>query len=169
MFDSSKRDLSCRWYYDYRIRNSSHCNNLQSCGHNLQRIKTDSLYHASQCCINVSFLHDLAAVHDVMQEPHIYRMSEAVLHYGEAIKAIMNEECGKLLPREPLLESKKTREPKFLRGLKRLVGFNYTNICFIWILGETRQFLCHANVDWVIRTLINDNRCSGKVLKGTKA
>ena len=28
------------------------------------------------------------------QEPHIYRMTEAVLHYGEAIKAIMNEELG---------------------------------------------------------------------------
>jgi len=57
-----------------------------------------------------------------MQEPHIYRMSEAVLHYGEAIKAIMNEECGKLLPREPLLECKINRESKFLRGLKRLVS-----------------------------------------------
>ncbi|KAK9812891.1 hypothetical protein WJX72_005312 [[Myrmecia] bisecta] len=31
---------------------------------------------------------------DIIQEPHIYRMTEAVLHYGEAIKAILNEECG---------------------------------------------------------------------------
>eukprot|EP00891_Asterochloris_glomerata_P004668 jgi/Astpho2/4668/Aster-00232 len=41
----------------------------------------------------------------IKQEPHIYRQvampalwgyatTEAVLHYGEAIKAIMNEECG---------------------------------------------------------------------------
>lgn len=44
----------------------------------------------------LSFLHNLTAVHDVMQEPHIYRMQEAVLHYGEAIKAIVNEECGML-------------------------------------------------------------------------
>ncbi len=29
-----------------------------------------------------------------MQEPHVYRMYEAVMHYGEAIKAIMNEELG---------------------------------------------------------------------------
>lgn len=30
----------------------------------------------------------------VLQEPHVYRMHEAVMHYGEAIKAIINEECG---------------------------------------------------------------------------
>jgi cyanate lyase len=30
----------------------------------------------------------------IKQEPHIYRTTEAVLHYGEAIKAIMNEELG---------------------------------------------------------------------------
>ena len=29
-----------------------------------------------------------------VQEPHVYRMYEAVMHYGEAIKAIMNEELG---------------------------------------------------------------------------
>lgn len=30
----------------------------------------------------------------IVQEPHIYRTQEAVLHYGEAIKAVMNEELG---------------------------------------------------------------------------
>jgi len=30
----------------------------------------------------------------ILQEPHVYRMHEAVMHYGEAIKAIMNEEVG---------------------------------------------------------------------------
>jgi len=31
---------------------------------------------------------------NIVQEPHIYRLTEAVMHYGEAIKAIMNEELG---------------------------------------------------------------------------
>jgi cyanate lyase len=30
----------------------------------------------------------------IVQEPHVYRTQEAVLHYGEAIKAVMNEELG---------------------------------------------------------------------------
>ncbi|KAK9832326.1 hypothetical protein WJX74_006380 [Apatococcus lobatus] len=30
----------------------------------------------------------------IAREPHIYRTTEAVLHYAEAIKAIMNEELG---------------------------------------------------------------------------
>lgn len=30
----------------------------------------------------------------ILQEPHIYRMQEAVHHYGEAVKAVMNEELG---------------------------------------------------------------------------
>lgn len=30
----------------------------------------------------------------IVQEPHVYRMTEAVHHYGEAIKAILNEEFG---------------------------------------------------------------------------
>lgn len=30
----------------------------------------------------------------ITQEPHIYRLTEAVLHYGESIKAVMNEELG---------------------------------------------------------------------------
>jgi cyanate lyase len=30
----------------------------------------------------------------IVQEPHIYRTTEAVLHYGESIKAVMNEELG---------------------------------------------------------------------------
>ncbi|KAL3150110.1 hypothetical protein ABBQ38_013449 [Trebouxia sp. C0009 RCD-2024] len=30
----------------------------------------------------------------ILKEPHIYRMTEAVTHYGESIKAIMNEEVG---------------------------------------------------------------------------
>lgn len=30
----------------------------------------------------------------ILKEPHIYRMTEAVTHYGESIKAIMNEELG---------------------------------------------------------------------------
>lgn len=31
---------------------------------------------------------------NILKEPHIYRMTEAVQHYGESIKAIMNEELG---------------------------------------------------------------------------
>lgn len=31
---------------------------------------------------------------DIAKEPHVYRTKEAVLHYGEAIKAIINEQCG---------------------------------------------------------------------------
>lgn len=30
----------------------------------------------------------------ILKEPHIYRMTEAVTHYGESIKSIMNEELG---------------------------------------------------------------------------
>ncbi|KAI3431673.1 hypothetical protein D9Q98_004720 [Chlorella vulgaris] len=30
----------------------------------------------------------------LQQEPHIYRMIEAVNHYGEALKHIINEKCG---------------------------------------------------------------------------
>lgn len=29
-----------------------------------------------------------------IKEPHVYRMQEAVLHNGRAIKAIINEQCG---------------------------------------------------------------------------
>eukprot|EP00249_Psilotum_nudum_P032577 c48293_g1_i1 orf=44-538(+) len=31
---------------------------------------------------------------DIIQDPTIYRMYEAVMHYGESIKAIIDEECG---------------------------------------------------------------------------
>ena len=31
---------------------------------------------------------------DIIKEPHVYRTQEAVLHYGTAIKAIINEQCG---------------------------------------------------------------------------
>ena len=30
----------------------------------------------------------------ILQEPHIYRLSEAVMHYGEGLKAIINEQFG---------------------------------------------------------------------------
>ena len=30
----------------------------------------------------------------IIQEPHIYRMNEAVMHYGESIKALINEKFG---------------------------------------------------------------------------
>jgi cyanate lyase len=31
---------------------------------------------------------------DILKEPNIYRTYEAVTHYGEAMKAIINEQCG---------------------------------------------------------------------------
>jgi cyanate lyase len=31
---------------------------------------------------------------DIFKEPNVYRTFEAVAHYGEAIKAIINEQCG---------------------------------------------------------------------------
>jgi len=31
---------------------------------------------------------------NILQEPHIYRMNEAVLHYGESLKAVVNEKFG---------------------------------------------------------------------------
>ena len=31
---------------------------------------------------------------DILQEPHVYRMNEAVLHYGESLKALVNEKFG---------------------------------------------------------------------------
>ena len=31
---------------------------------------------------------------NIIQEPHVYRMNEAVLHYGESIKKIVNEKFG---------------------------------------------------------------------------
>jgi len=31
---------------------------------------------------------------DILQEPNVYRTYEAIMHYGEAIKHIINEECG---------------------------------------------------------------------------
>nr|QZR93701.1 cyanase [Alexandrium pacificum] len=30
----------------------------------------------------------------ILQEPNVYRTYEAVTHYGEAIKALINEQCG---------------------------------------------------------------------------
>mmetsp|Transcript_44405 Transcript_44405/g.122857 ORF Transcript_44405/g.122857 Transcript_44405/m.122857 type:complete len:178 (+) Transcript_44405:80-613(+) len=30
----------------------------------------------------------------ILQEPNVYRTYEAVMHYGEAIKALVNEQCG---------------------------------------------------------------------------
>ena len=30
----------------------------------------------------------------IMKEPNIYRTYEAITHYGEAIKSIINEQCG---------------------------------------------------------------------------
>ena len=30
----------------------------------------------------------------ILKEPHVYRTYEAVTHYGEAIKRIINEQCG---------------------------------------------------------------------------
>jgi len=48
-----------------------------------------------------------------MQEPHIYRMQEAVLHYGEAIKAIVNEECGTLSITRAIESKVSIRNPDF--------------------------------------------------------
>lgn len=31
---------------------------------------------------------------DILKEPNVYRTYEAITHYGEAIKAIINEQCG---------------------------------------------------------------------------
>lgn len=31
---------------------------------------------------------------DILKEPNIYRTYEAITHYGEAIKSIINEQCG---------------------------------------------------------------------------
>lgn len=31
---------------------------------------------------------------EILKEPHVYRTYEAVTHYGEALKAIINEQCG---------------------------------------------------------------------------
>jgi cyanate lyase len=31
---------------------------------------------------------------DILKEPHVYRMYEAITHYGAAIKSIINEQCG---------------------------------------------------------------------------
>ncbi len=31
---------------------------------------------------------------EILKEPHIYRTYEAVTHYGQAIKSIINEQCG---------------------------------------------------------------------------
>lgn len=41
-----------------------------------------------QCCPMRSF--DEA----ILQDPHVYRTHEAIMHYGEAMKHIINEECG---------------------------------------------------------------------------
>jgi cyanate lyase len=30
----------------------------------------------------------------ILKEPHVYRTFEAITHYGEAMKAIINEQCG---------------------------------------------------------------------------
>jgi cyanate lyase len=31
---------------------------------------------------------------EILKEPNVYRTCEAVMHYGEAIKSIINEQCG---------------------------------------------------------------------------
>ena len=31
---------------------------------------------------------------EILKEPHVYRTYEAITHYGEAIKPIINEQCG---------------------------------------------------------------------------
>ena len=31
---------------------------------------------------------------DIIKEPHVYRMYEAITHYGLAIKSVINEQCG---------------------------------------------------------------------------
>ena len=31
---------------------------------------------------------------EILKEPNVYRTYEAILHYGESIKAIINEQCG---------------------------------------------------------------------------
>lgn len=31
---------------------------------------------------------------DILKEPNVYRTHEVITHYGEAIKAIINEQCG---------------------------------------------------------------------------
>lgn len=31
---------------------------------------------------------------DILKEPNVYRTYEAITHYGEAIKSIINEQCG---------------------------------------------------------------------------
>ena len=31
---------------------------------------------------------------NILKEPHVYRTYEAITHYGQAIKSIINEQCG---------------------------------------------------------------------------
>jgi cyanate lyase len=31
---------------------------------------------------------------DILKDPHVYRTYEVITHNGEAIKAIINEQCG---------------------------------------------------------------------------
>ena len=31
---------------------------------------------------------------EILKEPHVYRTYEAITHYGQAIKSIINEQCG---------------------------------------------------------------------------
>eukprot|EP00975_Prorocentrum_lima_P069448 12926456-Prorocentrum_lima.AAC.1 len=31
---------------------------------------------------------------EILKEPNVYRTYEAITHYGEAIKSIINEQCG---------------------------------------------------------------------------
>ena len=31
---------------------------------------------------------------EILKEPNVYRTYEAITHYGEAIKSVINEQCG---------------------------------------------------------------------------
>ena len=35
---------------------------------------------------------------DITQEPTVYRLQEAINHYGESIKLLINEKCGDGIP-----------------------------------------------------------------------
>mmetsp|Transcript_88911 Transcript_88911/g.254615 ORF Transcript_88911/g.254615 Transcript_88911/m.254615 type:complete len:182 (+) Transcript_88911:73-618(+) len=70
--------------------------------YNQAQLKSDKVAKLSQIVPGIS-KEDLAAMQHcpmrgfdpaILQDPGVYRFYEAITHYGEAVKAIMNEQCG---------------------------------------------------------------------------
>jgi len=70
--------------------------------YNQAQLKSDKVAKLSQIVPGIS-KEDLAAMQNcpmrgfdpaILQDPGVYRFYEAITHYGEAVKAIMNEQCG---------------------------------------------------------------------------